>query len=225
MSEHTPITTELRETIRSLAIDDSVLTIGGDDFHRLCDAIDAVHAQLEHDYKVACEVNERQDELYADMVHKLDRAYEKNRNQRRQLTEVQEALHRRNEGDLKVRWQKELDRLEREKKDLELQVAEMRLESIGLPKDADGEVIRVGDKVEYTDEPGVPRAVSSLYLDGEGWWVYVGFTGRRPDKYRHYRSDTWERIICAAMQAGRTEESVDVTSLIARCKALAGGAE
>jgi len=44
-----PITTELRETIRSLAIDDSVLTIGGDDFHRICDAIDAVHAQLERE--------------------------------------------------------------------------------------------------------------------------------------------------------------------------------
>ena len=49
MSEREPITTELRETIRSLAIDDSVLTIGGDDFHRLCDAIDAVHAALERE--------------------------------------------------------------------------------------------------------------------------------------------------------------------------------
>jgi hypothetical protein len=49
MESRGPITTELRETIRSLAIDDSVLTIGGDDFHRICDAIDAVHAGLERE--------------------------------------------------------------------------------------------------------------------------------------------------------------------------------
>jgi len=155
-----PITAELRETIRSLAIDDSVLTIGGDDFHRICDAIDAVHAQLERDYKVACEVNERQDEQYADMVHKLDRAYEKNRNQRRQLTEVQEALHRRNEGELKARWQKEVDRLEHENEELRCQLESLMFDSrpmtdksmaehgwVRLPLDADGVPIRFGDKV------------------------------------------------------------------------------
>lgn len=33
--------------------------------------------------------------------------------------------------------------------------------------------------------------------------------------------DTWESIIYDVMQAGRTEETVDVTPLIDRCKALA----
>ena len=248
MSEHTPITGELRETIRSLAIDDSVLTIGGDDFHRICDAIDAVHAglecenaelrerlaaldnrsesmhdggritdelreyaeayegnathasldliadridavhaQLEHDYKVACEVNERQDELYADMVHKLDRAYEKNRNQRRQLTEVQEALHRRNEGELKRRWM-------REKQDLELQIAKMRLESVELPKDADGEVWRTGD--ELLDDGMVCEVVG---IGPNRLYYYVDATDTvewtQADSRRHHHAPTVEDVL------------------------------
>lgn len=35
-------------------------------------------------------------------------------------------------------------------------------------------------------------------------------------------TDTWESVIYDAMQAGRTDASVDVTPLIERCKALAG---
>ena len=132
-----PITAELRELLADvnwveitdhMRLDHGAILDGDllDSWHaavgHACDAIDAVHAQLERDYKVACEVNERQDEQYADMVHKLDRAYEKNRNQRKQLTEVQGALHRRNEGELKARWQKEIDRLERENEELRRQL-------------------------------------------------------------------------------------------------------
>ena len=211
-----PITTELRETIRSLAIDDSVLTIGGDDFHRLCDAIDAVHAQLERDYKVACEVNERQDEQYADMVHNLDRAYEKNRNQRRQLAEVQEALHRRNEGDLKVRWQKELDRLERENEDLRRQLESLMFDSRPMTDenmaehgwyralDADKKPVRVGDKVDsdhyddgtvtgiqfYEMSNGGIRTLIAVRPDG--WDVPTWHT---PDEYRHYHAPTVEDVL------------------------------
>ena len=182
-----PITTELRETIRSLAIDDSVLTIGGDDFHRICDAIDAVHAQLERDYKVACEVNERQDEQYADMVHKLDRAYEKNRNQRKQLTEVQEALHRRNEGELKRRWM-------REKQDLELQIAKMRLESVELPKDADGVPIHAGDVLD-----GYGKTIEAVELRyGRSGWVLISRDGSGyadTFAFTHHHAPTVEDVL------------------------------
>lgn len=41
----------------------------------------------------------------------------------------------------------------------------------------------------------------------------------------HHRPDTWESIIYDAMQAGRTDITLDVTPLIERCKALAGDAE
>ena len=224
MSEREPITGELRETIRSLAIDDSVLTIGGDDFHRLCDAIDAVHAQLERDYKVACEVNERQDEQYADMVHKLDRAYEKNRNQRKQLTEVQEALHRRNEGELKRRWM-------REKHDLELQIAKMRLESVELPKDADGEVWRIGD--ELLDDGMVCEVVG---IGPNRLYYYVDATDTvewtQADSRRHYHAPTVEDVLREFGRGWHEQmngpETFDIADYVERYAAklrLAGDAE
>ena len=71
MDEYEPITGELRGTCResdvyhveSDTVDRTVI-FDGDRFDDLCDDIDAVHAQLERDYKVACEVNERQDADY-----------------------------------------------------------------------------------------------------------------------------------------------------------------
>lgn len=153
---------------------------------------------LERDYKVACEVNERQDEQYADMVHKLDRAYEKNRNQRKQLTEVQEALHRRNEGELKRRWM-------REKQDLELQIAKMHLESVELPEDADGEPIHIGDvmdsRVDYLFD-GKPFTVRALVLCEDGWEVADGRFGNRyePDSLRHHHAPTVEDVLTKMLE-------------------------
>jgi len=192
MSEHTPITGELRGAMERYCNfkDENIVKLTEGDFDRICDAIDAVHAQLERDYKVACEVNERHDEQYADMVHKLDRAYEKNRNQRRQLTEVQEALHRRNEGELKRRWM-------REKQDLELQIAKMRLESVELPKDADGEPIHIGDVMENIVCPSVHREVTGVGVecfygwdDGNGRYSQFDVSC-----YRHHHAPTVEDVL------------------------------
>ena len=149
MGSREPITAELRELLADVnwveITDHMCLDHGGildgdwlDSWHaavdHACDAIDAVHAQLERDYKAACEANRRQYEQYADVVHKLNRANAKNLNQRKQLTEVQEAIHRRNEGELKARWQKELDRLERENAELRerLAVLDNRSESMHI---------------------------------------------------------------------------------------------
>ena len=38
-----------------------------DTFDHMCDAIDAIHKQLELDYKVACRVNECQDQMYTEL--------------------------------------------------------------------------------------------------------------------------------------------------------------
>jgi hypothetical protein len=91
---------------------------------------------------------------------------------------------------------------------------------VELPRDADGVPIRVGDTVECVDDTLAPRNVTSINLAGDGWWVYINGLGRWPDKYRHVTPDTWESIIYDAMQAGRTDITVDVTPLIQRCKAL-----
>ena len=216
-----PITTELRAACGNANDMVSYAAIDSHDFDRLCDAIDAVHAQLERDYKVACEVNERQDELYADVVHRLDRAYEKNRNQRKQLTEVQEALRRRNEGELKRRWT-------REKQDLELQIAKMRLESVELPKDANGEVIRVGDELG-----GYGHTIEVVEMRyGRSGWVLISRDGNAyADTFAfvHTEPDTWERIIEDAIRAGFADgdphdpDQMEMSTLVTRCKVLAGG--
>lgn len=43
-----------------------------DTFAHLCDAIDAVHAQLERDYQTACVVNEHQDLEYISLAKRYD---------------------------------------------------------------------------------------------------------------------------------------------------------
>lgn len=66
---------------------------------------------------------------------------------------------------------------------------------VRLPKDADGVPIRVGDVVERADDPDVSRVVSIIQLADDGWWVYVGGTGMRPDKYRHHHEPTVEEVL------------------------------
>lgn len=62
-----PITTELRDSMayvtNTFSGDDEV-RMDEEEFDRLCDNIDAIHAGLERDYKVACKVNEHQDKEY-----------------------------------------------------------------------------------------------------------------------------------------------------------------
>lgn len=97
---------------------------------------------------------------------------------------------------------------------------------IQLPKDADEVPIHVGDVVEWVDEPDVSRVVSSIHLAGDGWWVFVGGTGRRPDKHRHVKPDSWERIIRDAQGDGILNQidgrPSDFEALVERCKRLAG---
>lgn len=76
-----PITTELRKHMETYRpIEDAghvavsrIGTIGFEGFDRLCDNIDAIHAGLERDYKVACDVNEHQDLEYIDLAKRYDK--------------------------------------------------------------------------------------------------------------------------------------------------------
>ena len=72
-----PITTELRSNMRiygKFSIDDGKqhVELEADTFAHLCDAIDAIHAGLERDYKVACDVNEHQDLEYVALAKRYD---------------------------------------------------------------------------------------------------------------------------------------------------------
>lgn len=75
-----PITTELREYMETYRPSEDaghvvaswIGTIGFEGFDRLCDNIDAIHAGLERDYKVACDVNEHQDLEYVALAKRYD---------------------------------------------------------------------------------------------------------------------------------------------------------
>lgn len=72
------ITTELRNNMRiyrRFSIDDGKqhVELEADTFAHLCDAIDAVHSQLERDYQTACVVNEHQDLEYAALAKRYDK--------------------------------------------------------------------------------------------------------------------------------------------------------
>ena len=91
-----------------------------------------------------------------------------------------------------------------------------------LPVDADGVPIHVGDDMETLDEQhkGEHCAVEYMALTYDGWEI----DGEPPSTLIHHIADTWESVIYDAMQAGRTDATVDVTPLIERCKALASDA-
>ena len=233
-----PITTELREWwVFKFPVVDKELHR---DFTTICDRIDAVNVCLEREnaelreksirvaeadsrWEYAIKDLERTQAERDALAEALERAYEKNRNQRKQLTEVQEALHRRNEGELKARWQKEIDRLERENEELRRQNEELRrqLESLMLDSrpmtdenmaehgwyralDADKKPVRVGDKVDsdhYDD--GTVTGIQFYEMSNGGIRTLIAVrpggwdvpTWHTPDEYRHYHAPTVEDVL------------------------------
>lgn len=65
---------------------------------------------------------------------------------------------------------------------------------IRLPKDADGEYIRIGDEVEEIDYDG-HASVFELRMAADGWRVGAGGICRRPDSYRHCHGPTVEDVL------------------------------
>ena len=91
-------------------------TISASLFNSLCDGIDAAY----------------------------QRVHQKVLNQRKQLGEVQDAIHRRNEGELKTQWLKELKKLEHENSELKKGLTRGHLK---LPVDMNGIPCLVGDRM------------------------------------------------------------------------------
>ena len=133
MSEgYEPITAELRMSMTHMdGHRIPMVELGMGEFMRLCDEIDAVHAQLE-----------------------------------RENDALRASAEQDHDG-----W-------------------------IRLPLDADGVPIRVGDEVvDELDESTAPRKVTSIHLANDGWWVYIGGVGRRPDRYSHHHDPTVEDVL------------------------------
>lgn len=91
---------------------------------------------------------------------------------------------------------------------------------VELPKDENGEVVRIGDVMEWPD--GQTFEVVGI---GDGTLFYVEdglaeWTGAST-KFHHHAPDTWERIIEDALDG---YYDTDFDALVARCRALAGDA-
>lgn len=97
--------------------------------------------------------------------------------------------------------------------------AELAERYAALPLDMDGKPIHIGDVMEMDGDSELYDVVG-FYDLGFLAWRNGRFVPCAASLYRHHEPDTWESIIYDAMQAGRTEETIDVTPLIERCKAL-----
>ena len=101
---------------------------------------------------------------------------------------------------------------------------------IRLPKDADGETIRIGERVQIIGND--PSTVSHMSLADDGWRVYVKYDGgigtgsSKPKCIHHVQPDSWERIIEDAQADGvryhNDGRPSDFEALVERCKRLAG---
>ena len=218
MSDYKPITGELRETIRSLAIDDSVLTIGGDDFHRLCAAIDAIHAELEaeSDQEKCILAYLRKENVYLeDKYRDIAKENAKLREQVDTLVIYVEADGTKYSVD--DDGNQHFDHSNTCTSD----------GWVELPKDAHGEYIRAGDTLD-----GYGKTIEVVELRyGRSGWVIVSRDGNGyadTFAFTHHHPDTWESIIEEALGSrwsAPNELSPDFTALVARCKKLAGDAE
>ena len=108
------------------------------------------------------------------------------------------------------------------------ELAEAARGCIQLPKDADGETIRIGDEVEYGHNVG---AVDMLLLkESDEPRVGTTFGGYFCGKELHHvKPDSWERIIADAQADGvryhNEGRPSDFDALVERCKRLAGDVE
>jgi hypothetical protein len=212
MSEHTPITGNLRQAMvqwgwadgREVTITDlqpsidaePFLTIRGGRFGELCDAIDAVHANLE-------------------------------RENARLKAELDEAEHR--------GWTRGYDEGFSAADDWMADNRDAMAEHgwVELPKDADGVTIHAGDVLD-----GYGKTIEVVELRyGRSGWVLISRDGNAyADTYAfsHRQPDSWERIIDDAEALARewfntdmseNEHAEGLDALVARCKKLASDAE
>jgi len=232
MSE--PITSELRAVVNHTELHGVPLVeLGEYEFGSRCDAIDAVHANLERENEEL-----RQRTMYpakSECINTLEREVRRltaecktQRNNFDQATSARahweelyeqslehvRDLERENDS-LKV----ELDRVLGEQDEREHHAWAPESHYMMLPKDADGVPIHVGDTMAYYAEVREVTAVGSDYF--VAWNSKDGrYHQYDATSYTHRTPDSWERIIADAAAT-----RCDFDDLVARCKALAGDPE
>lgn len=197
MSEYEPITAELRRVMNHTTMAGVPLVeIGEYEFAHRCDEIDAVHAALER----VAELDKRGDSMHdgGSITGELRDWWV------RKFPVMDKELHK--------DFTAIADRIDAEHESacaeaygngvMSVPIALDESQWVKLPLDADGVPIRVGDEVvDELDESTAPRKVTSLYLANDGWWVYIGGVGRRPDRYRHHHAPTVEDVLREMLDA------------------------
>lgn len=246
MSEREPITAELRVALdvdrEFMRADGTVVAqtfcVDRGDFERLCDAIDAVHAQLEREN---AELRQR--------VAELDKRGESMHDGGRITDELREYASTRitpNKGQLEAI----ADRIDAEHKakvaywqeasykdgydegfasadDWLAQHEDAMAEHgwVRLPKDADGVTWNIGDRTESG------QVVYKLYLDKHGWSFYGLVNDIDPAIHRHHHAPTVEDVLREFADIVRKERvelatiSEDTIAEYAKRLTLAGDAE
>ena len=200
MSER--ITRELRDAMERYCNfkDENRVKLSEREFENLCDAIDAVHANLERENdRLKCELDRVLGEL--DGMHKTDGISDNSGGF------MQNAEHH--------AWAPESHYVMLPK------------DSAGEPihvGDLMDEMLPFGG---YAAPAPVDTMELSRGAGGYGWMVKLDAENSAlisPKLLRHHTPDTWERIIKDALTMP-IHRKVDVAQFVARCKALAGDAE
>ena len=249
MSEYTPITGELRGLLADMnwteIIDHMQMSSGAivdgdwlDHWHEqaehVCDAIDAIHAQLER------ENESLKAELNRVLGEQEEHAHTRGESITGELREVAAKTECAN-GRCEKLYRGDLERIA-DCIDVEYKRAVMsamndalyhandenmaELGWVRLPKDADGKPVHIDDVMEWpmTGETfevvGIGDGVLFYVEDGHELADWTGSSTKR-----HYAPDTWERIIedaCKRAVDGYPDETghIAMTDLVARCKAL-----
>lgn len=213
MSEYTPITGKLRDAmcqwgwverdgsimfttspIPSSIDAEQSLAISGSDFDRLCDEIDAIHAQLERENE---SLKVELDRVLGEQEEHTHARGESITGELREWAEQRKSFHL-----FDMQLKAIADRIDAEhERQLEVLYRDMSdAEYVKLPKDADGEVWRVGD--EIVDDGMVCEVVG---IGPNRLYYYVDATDTvewtQADSRRHHHAPTVEDVLREMLDA------------------------
>lgn len=175
-------------------------------------------AQLRRDIQRGCDSEDELLAVIADVTRERDELLEKSRRRKAQLSEVQAALERRNEGELKRQWQREVDALK-------AKLAEVRAHSIELPRDADGKVIRFGDTVYNGAGKVTEVAEIDFTSDGRafvGNWGKTGAFMEPAESMRHHDPNPSPYDAVRERFGVRAGDGSLISTVIDACEGVAG---
>lgn len=226
-----PITTELRDSMSRYCnfATENIVSLSEEEFDRLCDNIDAIHAGLEREND---ELQKRtkypaESECINMLEREVKRLTSECKTQRNNFDQATSAREH-----WKTLYEQALEQihdLERdykvacdvnERQDLEYADLAKRYDNtISLPLDADGVPIRIGDVMEWPDGDDEPFEVVGIGENGTLFYMYDGSCEWTNAMYKRHHAPTVEDLVRDAILSciGHSPEYWDKP--IAKCAA------